>query len=599
MCGIAGYLAYRSGGRVAAERDLVAARDAMRLRGPDGSGLWWDKNDRVGLAHRRLAIIDLADRALQPMHLAEHGLTIVFNGEIYNYRDLRDDLILRHGFRPRTESDTEVILALFAYEGAPMLDRLRGMFAFAIWDEKDDRLFLARDPYGIKPLYYADRDGAFYFASQVKALRHFAALSKESDPAGIVGFQLLGSVPEPFTIYRDIGALPAGSYMWVDDRGASAPISYARIVEDLAHAQPDNKGDVAAVVAAAARDSVAAHLVADVEVGAFLSSGIDSGSLVGLMRDLGQNRIRAITLGFEELRGTAADEAPLARQIARQYGAEHYVRTITGQEFAAAAERILNDMDQPSVDGVNTWFVSMAAHECGLKVVLSGLGGDELLGGYSNFQTIPSTRRIGTVAGLPVARQFGKAMLRWFAPGLLRRNPKVLGFFDGDGSWEGAYLLRRAVMLPFELNRHLDAETVREGLERLQPLSLIRSAITPRPAGTMATVSALESSIYMRNQLLRDADWASMAHSLELRVPYVDRPTLRRIAPFVERLNSGAGKRALATAPAVDLPRECIGRARTGFNIPVATWTGLTANSGDRLSARHWSRRVADAFSVA
>ncbi len=598
MCGIAGCFAYRNGERGTLEPALLAARESMRARGPDGHGQWWDAAGRLGFAHRRLAIIDLDDRALQPMHMPERGLTIVYNGEIYNYRALRSELIREHGFQPRTESDTEVLLALFAAHGPAMLDKLRGMFTLAIWDGARDRLFVARDPYGIKPLYYADVGGTYHFASQVKALSAFPAVSAEADPAGMVGFHLFGSIPEPFTLHRDIRALPAGSYAWVDAQGASEPVRYAKVAEILAAAH-EEEGEVEAVVAQAALDSVRAHLVADVEVGAFLSSGIDSGSLVGLMRDAGQNRIRAITLGFEELRGTGADEVPLAREMARRYDAEHYVRWVGGDEFSASQDRILSDMDQPSIDGVNTWFVSKAAHECGLKVVVSGLGGDELLAGYSTFRTVPRTRRLGVLAKLPFASRFAKAMLHRFAPDLVRRNPKMLGLLDHSGSWAGAYLLRRALMLPFELDRRLDRETVREGLERLRPLELIEDAMTPAPPGSIAKVTALESSIYMRNQLLRDSDWASMAHSLELRVPYVDWPTLKRIAPISARLGRGAGKRALAHAPSLALPPQCLERGRTGFNIPVANWIGATSKTGDRLGSRHWSESVYRSFSAA
>lgn len=595
MCGIAGVFAYRGEGRSANEAPLLAAREAMKVRGPDGAGLWWDEAGRIGFAHRRLAIIDLDERALQPMHMPERGLTIIFNGEIYNYRALRSQL-MQSGFQPRTESDTEVILELFARDGADMVRKLRGMFALAIWDAQRGRLFLARDPYGIKPLYYAEAEGALHFASQVKAFAAFSSVSTEADPAGMVGFQLFGTIPEPFTLFRAIRALPAGSYLWADDGGVAEPVRYAKVAEELAGAAPDDGRPLDALVAEAALDSVRAHLVADVEVGAFLSSGIDSGALVGLMRDAGQSRIRAITLGFEELRGTADDEVPLAGEIARQYGAEHVVRWVTADEFSTSTERILEAMDQPSVDGINTWFVSKAAHECGLKVVVSGLGGDELLAGYSTFRTVPRTRRLGMLGRVPFASRLAKAMLGRFAPDAVRRNPKMLGLLDAADSWAGAWLVRRAMMLPFELDRKLDAETIRDGMARLQPLALIEDAMTPPPRSAIGKVSALESSLYMRNQLLRDSDWASMAHSLELRVPYVDWPTLRRIAPVVARLEGGAGKRALARSPSLPLPERSITRGRTGFNVPVANWIGATASPVDRLGSRLWSDNVLRAF---
>jgi asparagine synthase (glutamine-hydrolysing) len=598
VCGIAGIVDYKGSGAAPRQSDLLTIRDTMASRGPDGYGEWWSPNGRIGLSHRRLAIIDLEDRARQPMHHPS-GLSIIFNGEIYNYRALRDQLRNRFGITFITESDTEVLLALFSAYGPDMVHHLRGMFAFAIWDEKRGRLFLARDHYGIKPLYYADEGGVFQFASQVKALLASPSLSREAEPAGLVGFQIFGSVPEPFTIYRSIRALPAGCRMWVEPTGPTTPERYASVSALLAAAERNDSSSIDAVVADAALDSVRAHLVADVEVGAFLSSGIDSGALIGLMRDTGQSRIRAVTLEFEELKTTSDDEVPLARKVAGQYGAEHYVRTVTRDEFSRSAERILNDMDQPSIDGVNSWFVSQAAHECSLKVVLSGLGGDELLGGYSTFRTIPATRRYaGGAAKLPFAREFAKFALKRFAPEWCRRNPKALGLLDYAGSWEGSYLLRRAVTLPFELGRSLEPDMVREGLERLRPLQIIQQAMEPDPVDSVRRVSALESSLYMRNQLLRDSDWASMAHSLELRVPYVDWTTLGRIAPIQHRLVAGRGKRALARSPSLPLPPECMSRARSGFNIPVAKWIGATIGMGDRLGSRHWSQQVSRAFGL-
>jgi asparagine synthase (glutamine-hydrolysing) len=599
MCGIAGTFAFRQSAEEPRERELLAMREAMLTRGPDGAGLWFSRDGRVGLAHRRLAIIDLHSRAAQPMHSADGRFSIVFNGEVYNYRALRDELTRTRGTRFVTEGDTEVLLVLFEAHGAAMLHKLRGMFAFAIWDAQAQRLFVARDPYGIKPLYYAQENGRLHFASQVKALLTQPRLSQATDPAGLVGFQLMGSVPEPFTLYQEARALPAGHFLWVDANGVGAPTRYAHIADLLAGAATDRSASIREVVAEAVRESVRAHLVADVEVGVFLSAGIDSGSLLGLMRDSGQEKIRALTLGFEELKGAHSDEVPMAREIARRYGAEHHVEIVSAEDFHTSADAILKTMDQPSIDGVNSWFVNRAAHRLGLKVVLSGLGGDELLGGYSNFRLVPRIRRVaGTAARLPFASRLARTIIGRFAPAWAERNPKLLGILDYANSWAGTYMLRRAVLLPFELDRRLDPETVRQGLERLRPLNLIGEAIHPDPSSDIGRVCALESSLYMRNQLLRDSDWASMAHSVELRVPFVDWPTLQRVAPVTPRLTGGLGKRALAEAASLPLPRKTIRRSRSGFTIPVANWIGVTAGTNNRLGSRQWSGRVAEAFDM-
>jgi len=382
MCGINGVVAYHSASGAPDEAELLATREAMRARGPDGAGAWWSLDRRCGLGHRRLSIIDLSDRALQPMTSEDSRFVVVFNGEIYNYPQLRAELEA-DGTRFRTTSDTESLLHLYARHGAEMVQRLRGMFAFAIWDEARRGLFLARDPYGIKPLYTANDGWTFRFASQVKALLAGAHISRDPEPAGVVGFHLFGSVPEPFTLYRDIRSLPAGHTQWVDAAGPREPEPFSNLAEVLAKGATDPAPavEITERVRAGVLDSVRAHLLADVEVGIFLSAGVDSGALLGCMRDAGLGEIRAITLAFEEFRDTSEDEAPLAASVCEQYGAHHVVRCLREQEFVQDLPAILEAMDQPSIDGVNAWFVSKAAREAGLKVAISGLGSDELLDG--------------------------------------------------------------------------------------------------------------------------------------------------------------------------------------------------------------------------
>src|SRR5690242_2887463 len=422
MCGLNGIFAYHSAAGGPKDAELLATRDAMRARGPDGAGSWWSGNRRCGLAHRRLSILDLSERALQPMVSEDRRFVIVFNGEIYNYPELRRELE-EQGTRFRTTSDTEALLHLYARHRAGMVHCLRGMFAFAIWDDERRGLFLARDPYGIKPLYTANDGWTFRFASQVKALLAGGHVSRDPEPAGIVGFHLFGSVPEPFTLYRDIRALPGGHTQWVDEAGPREPepfINLATILAESAHTSVPTS-ELPELVRAGVLDSVRAHLLADVEVGVFLSSGIDSGALLGLMRDCGQRDIRAITLAFEEFRGTSEDEAPLAARVSGHYGARHIVRRVSQREFVEDLPLILEAMDQPSIDGVNTWFVSKAAKEAGLKVALSGLGGDELLAGYPSFLDLPRwRRRFGPFAAVPGLGFIARALIGTVAPGFAR-----------------------------------------------------------------------------------------------------------------------------------------------------------------------------------
>jgi len=578
MCGINGIFAYHPSAPDADCSELITTRDHMTARGPDGAGLWLSECGRLGLAHRRLAIIDLSEAGAQPMRSADGRFTVTFNGEIYNYRELRRGLEARgHVFH--SQSDTEILLHLYAEKGADMVRDLRGMFAFALWDAEARTVFLARDPYGIKPLYYADTGGALRFASQVKALLAGGALAREPDPAGIVGFHLWGAVPEPFTLYRDIKAVPAGHSILVREGvGADKPVAYASIAAVLSEGAraADEAGEIGPVVRDAVRDSVRAHLLADVDVGIFLSAGIDSGAMLGLMRDMGHERRIAVTVAFREFRATAEDEAPLAAEIARLYGARHIVRIFDKAEFEADLPLILDAMDQPSVDGVNTWFASKAAREAGLKVAISGLGGDELFGGYPSFRQIP--RWVGLLKGaslIPGAGRAVRALGSRIAPAAF--SPKALSLLEYAGTFPGAYLVRRSIFLPFQLETVLDPHLLRDGLARLQTLEALRATMTPDPKAGVSRVAALESANYMRNQLLRDADWAGMAHGLEIRTPLVDFELLKALAPYQHRFRGAAGKKALAEAPSVPLPDAVVNRRKSGFGVPIGSWVARAA----------------------
>jgi asparagine synthase (glutamine-hydrolysing) len=611
MCGINGIFAFHSASSPPQDTELFKTREAMRSRGPDGSGAWWSLDRRCGLGHRRLSIIDLSDRAAQPMTSEDGRFVVVFNGEIYNYPQLRTELET-DGVHFRTTSDTEALLHLYARHGGEMVHRLRGMFAFAIWDQVQRRLFLARDPYGIKPLYTANDGWTFRFASQVKALLAGGQISRDPEPAGVVGFHLFGSVPEPFTLYRDIRSLPAGHTQWVDAAGPREPKPFSSLAEVLAKgaATPVLAAEIPERVRDGVLDSVGAHLLADVEVGVFLSAGVDSGALLGCMRDAGYREIRAVTLAFEEFHGTSEDEAPLAAQVCERYDARHVVRHLSQQEFVQDLPAILEAMDQPSIDGVNTWFVSKAAKEAGLKVVISGLGGDELLGGYPSFVDVPRwRRRFGALAGVPGLGLFVRTLIGRVAPAFSQARPKALGLLEHSGTWAGAYLLRRGLFLPHELPQVMDPEIAREGMRRLRPLRRLSASLTPDPGSDVARVCVLESVHYMRNQLLRDADWAGMAHSLEIRVPLVDLALLGALASSIPAITKGAGKAALAAAPATPLPNEVVTRAKSGFAVPTGAWiksiVGEASSSiGQKpeskgIVSRRWSQAVLNGAAIA
>lgn len=603
MCGIAG-LALEPNADVGSALDATKRMtDRMRLRGPDAEGSW--SNEGIVMGHRRLAILDLDARANQPMVSADGRYTIVFNGEIYNFRELRRELE-RDGVAFRTASDTEVLLTLFAREGKGMLRHLRGMFAFAIWDTWSRELFLARDPYGIKPLYYTRTKDGLLFASQVKALLASGLVLAEREAAGHAGFYLWGSVQEPWTLYRGVFALPAGHWMRVRDGREDAPICWHDIRQHWrGQGAQLSAGELQELVCQAVTDSVRAHLVSDVPLSVFLSGGIDSAVMAGLASGSGA-RVEGITIGFEEFSGCYDDEVPAAKAIAEHYGLPHFVRRVSRAEFEEDIPRILDTMDQPSVDGVNTWFASKAAAERGYKVVLSGVGGDELVCGYSSFRQIPRAATMGRIiSAIPGASDLLVTSAAWLAK--LRSQPKFRGLPAFIDSLEGIYFLQRALFLPEELPVLMGVDMAREGLARLGGAP---PGMTPADARNgLAAVGLLESTFYLRNQLLRDSDWASMGHSLELRTPLVDAKLLETLGPYLSGFAGGVGKAMLARAPGKPLPENVINRRKTGFSLPIDQWlsaasdqharTGLTLLAAPGTPwARRWARTVVETLTA-
>jgi len=555
----------------------------------------------VVLGHRRLAIIDLGDQANQPLTTVSGEYAIVFNGEIYNFRELRSQLE-GEGTSFYTHSDTEVLLAMYERYRENMLPRLRGMFAFAIWDVLREELFLARDPYGIKPLYYAQTARGVIFASQVKALVEPRLVSTEAEWAGWAGFYLWGSVQEPWTVYRGVFGLPAGSWMRVRAGEVNAPVCW-NDVRMKWQCEGDSRSlpEIEDTVRQAVRDSVRAHLVSDVPLCVFLSGGVDSGALAGLLSELGAT-VEGITIAFDEFSFSQEDETPGAAGIARHYGLPHHIRNISRQEFEEDFPRILDAMDLPSIDGVNMYFASKAAAERGYKVALSGAGGDEIFQGYPHMHSLPKQSKLARkLARLPGVARSLRRPLAMYAE--FRKRPKFNALAEFMCTIDGAYFLQRGLFLPTELPELLGEEATREGLEKLG--GSIPGVAPFNAMDDEARVCQLESTMYLRNQLLRDGDWASMSHSLELRTPLVDAELLESLSACLPRFRRGSGKKMLAQTPAKPIPTDVIHREKTGFGVPMARWLSfepgnrhfaLPLRTPDERWARHWSRTVVEQY---
>lgn len=609
MCGINGVFCYGADAGPVEREELLRTREAMFSRGPDQGGLWVSSDGRVGLANRRLAILDLSEAGSQPMVSDDGRLHCVFNGEIYNYPTLRRDLEAA-GVHLKSHCDTEVLLHLYKRYGPAMVDHLRGMFAFAIHDADRGGVFLARDPFGIKPLYYADDGRTIRFGSQVKALLAGGAIGRELEPAGQVGFFLLGYLPRPYTLYKRIRNLSAGHHLWIDAHGPHGPEEYctpARVIREAeGQSAPRGLEERGEFLRDALAESVNLHLLSDVKLGVFLSAGLDSTVITGLAAEHAEGRLATFTLGFEEFQGTEFDETPLAAQVAYLYGAEHLSRFVGQRLFQQDLDHLLDSMDQPSIDGPNTYFVAKLAKEAGITVALSGLGGDELFGTYPSFTQIPKVASIlGPFfgSGNPFSHAVAKTF-RVVSTPLLRRfsSPKYAGMLEYGGTWSGGYLLRRALYMPWELPNLLDPEIVKQGWEELSPLLRLEETMAgidhPR-----ARISALEMSWYMVGQLLRDADWAGMAHSLEIRTPFVDISLLKRIAPLLHAPHP-PGKRMAARRLNPPLPSEILYKKKAGFVVPIREWLlqGKHASTqqpqGER-GLRGWARLVYRHFTEA
>lgn len=518
-----------------------------------------------------------------------------------NYKELRKELELR-GRTFRTTSDTEVLLQMYAEFGTAMLPRLRGMFAFGLWDEGRQELILARDAFGIKPLYYAEGERHLFFASQVRALRSAPGVDMREEPAGTVGFFVWGSVPEPYTLHRGIHCLPSGSWMRVSGEGIAEQRVFATPVAEFekytAAEMPRSRGEMLERLHAALEESVRMHEIADVPVAVFLSAGIDSGAITALAAEQGQ-QVEALTLGFDVLRNTPEDETGGAREVARHYGVRHSIEYVDRELFLSHRERLLAQMDQPTINGVNSYFVSWLARERGFKVALSGLGGDEMFGGYSSFGQIPKiVHALGWTREVPL---LGKTWWVVTAPIMKQfTSPKYASLFDYGGTWGGAYLLRRGLFMPWELPEFLDPEIVRTGWRELASVEAMNGLVqglsrlpgATRTAKDFLRVSALEMSFYMRTQLLRDSDWAGMAHSVEIRVPLVDMTLLRQVAAL-RASRFAPRKPGFVDCLPKPLPASIVNRPKSGFVVPVREWIKGIPVRG----LRGWATDVYDARS--
>ncbi len=526
----------------------------LHHRGPDGSGIFEDNTAQVVLGHTRLSIIDLSDHARQPMLDRSGQYIIVFNGEIYNYKGLRKELTsLNVSFC--TESDTEVVLECFKQYGHDCVNRFRGMFAFCIYDKYEKKLFLARDRFGIKPLLYASINGGFVFCSELKPLIKSGLFTNKIDRQALADFLQFGSVSQPRTIIEGVRHLLPGHHMTVDMAGNVETERYYDFVkqafkQDLAKISFSDAVDLVRIRLEAATRY---HMVADVEVGAFLSGGIDSTAVVALMNRYTDRPIKTFSVGFEN-KTEVTDESAIAKETAGKLGCEHFDVIVGDHDVADWFDGFIDSIDQPSVDGFNTFIVSKMASDH-VKVVLSGLGGDEIFAGYDHFQ------QIFEQTGQPLKFwSSGLQYIHWLHP---NRYLKAFAF-RGLDPLEAIFLQRRLPRQNLSLENIVSDfnEKGHAHISGYENLSILQK------------ISACEIYNYLLNTLLRDSDVMSMAHSLELRPVLLDHELVETAfaLPDAFKIRNGL-KKAIFIESVKDLiPEKVYKRRKTGFQMPLASW---------------------------
>ncbi|MCC7518147.1 MAG: asparagine synthase (glutamine-hydrolyzing) [Verrucomicrobiae bacterium] len=570
MCGICGIVLKQPVlETIAAEAVVRAMADAMRHRGPDDEGYFSDGPAGVFLGHRRLAILDLSPAGRQPMWNEERSTCVLVNGEFYNWRELREGLLAR-GHRFASSSDAEVLVHLFEERGAAAFDALRGMYAAAAYDATRGILHLARDPLGIKPLYLFETDGLLAFASEARAFRSLPGFDGATSGDALADFLLLGSVPAPRAFARGVRALAPGERVEVRE-GRAAFRGASPVPGWCAAADADEPPDEASM-AEALRDSVRRHLVSDAPIGLFLSGGIDSGTLAGLASEVSPAPVHTISVS---LAGHALDESGLAHRTAERYGTRHRDVPLAQADFEGMLERFLEHLDQPSIDGFNTYVVSRAARDAELTVALSGVGGDELFAGYGNFARVP--RLAGWMRAAAALGGAGRAAAA-LATAALRggtSGERLAGLLRSAPADErGAYLACRGLFSARAMAHVLRPERralVAAAHERF--FSETAWAVE-RPQPPRVIVGGLEFTRYLSSQLLRDTDALAMAHGLEVRTPLVDVEVVRRALPLLasEPAGDGAPKRRLRDALRTPLPEEVARRPKQGFVFPWEEW---------------------------
>ena len=562
MCGITGIYSFKGEEDVRFGDSIIQMREALLHRGPDDRGVYISPDKRFYLAHTRLSIIDLTTSGHQPMSDQEGSIWISYNGEIYNYLQLRNELKAKdYGFE--SNSDTEVIINGYKEWGIDgLLKRLRGMFAFAIYDlsGRQARLILCRDRFGIKPLYYYLDDELLIFSSEVGAIVKSGIIPVQRNQKADIAFFIFGNIPAPLTTIKNVFSLAMGSYMLIED-GNKRLVRYYDLINSFTKAKIKNAEDIYNQLRSILDETVNLHLTSDAPLGVFLSGGIDSSALVALASKVRDIPITTLSIIFDE---EEYSELPYQKMITKQYRTDHRQIKITEKDFYDELDNIFLAMDQPTVDGVNTYFVSKAAKQAGLKAVLSGTGADEVFCGYGSFKKI---RLLKAINRLPKLFRSAFALTAGF-----NDRWRKLNYLQKDDHL-ALYLTLRGLFAPKDVERILDVseKEIKEVMDNFELSTMNYELSTMNPIDWL---SYMEINFYLQNQLLKDADFMSMYHSVETRVPYLDHILVDYIAAINSSLKIDRYiPKPLLVKPLKEmLPKKVVFRKKQGFTFPFDLW---------------------------
>lgn len=564
MCGISGVLNY-SKNKIDLKKTIKEIVDFQINRGPDAKGIWESHSKNVVFGHNRLSIIELTNNANQPMLSLDRNYIITFNGEIYNYKELRN-LLKEKNIKFKTYSDTEVILEAYKFWGINFLNYLRGMYSFAIYDQKQKKILVARDPFGIKPLYYSDKDCIFAFASQAKALLKFEHISKKISNIGLCNYYQWGNSLEPDTLFKDIKILERGTCLLIDSSGKKKKINFFNLKDEILNSKSfyfNSNSEGIECLKDAIDETVKYHEISDVPISFMLSSGIDSSVLLASLNNKEKNSALTLDFGFKN---PNMNEVDLASKSAKMNNIKYESIKIKDNYIPSHLHNFFQMMDLPTNDGLNNYLISHYAKKKKIKVLVSGIGGDEFFCGYPSFSRIPLLVKYFNI--LPRFKSLGE-LSENISYNLFKNigiNTKYSSVYNLSKDYSSAFLLQRSLFLRNELKELIENKELNEYYKEVNIINKIKEDIKDIEQNKLK-IMLLEIKYYLSSKLLTDCDWTSMSNSIEMRTPFIDFFFFKKILPILKS-NLNIDKKFLLKCFQNKLPKELFFRKKTGFEIP-------------------------------